>query len=392
MALKVEHNDTRTDTEYEQMVSLRRALHQQPELSGQEQQTAHRIAQTLLAAGLPAKRMGEHGVIVDLPGQGDGPRIALRADTDALPITEATGLPYASCRAGVMHACGHDGHTGILFGAALRLAENPPPLPVRCIWQPAEETGVGAQMMIDAGAIDGVAAIFGGHIDPRFPSGHLIITDGAVNASTDELCIVIDGQQGHGARPHECRDAIVAASHLVVALQTVVSREVTPGQPAVVTIGEIHAGTGPNIIAGQATLRGTIRAHTPAVRAQLLAAVRRVAQSVALTFDVSIDVDIAPGTPALFNDPRWTDIARRAAVAVVGEAAVGVMPELNLGGEDFAVFLQHIPGCYIRFGAAIPERDFAPAHSSRFDFHEPAMRSAAAWMERVAWVAADTVL
>lgn len=372
------------DTLLERMTALRRTLHRHPELSGREHHTAQTIIDHLQAADLPWRRIGETGVVCDLPGRASGPRVALRADTDALPITEQTGLPFASARPGRMHACGHDGHTGILFGAALRLAAEPPPGPVRCLWQPAEESAVGAQRMVEAGALEGVGMIFGGHIDPRYPSGDLIVTDGAVNASTDHLIITVRGQQGHGARPHETRDAIVAASLLVVALQAVVAREVSPGTPAVISIGAFHAGGGHNIISGDARLEGTIRAMSPGLRQQLAEAVRRVAAGVAQTQRVSISVAIEPGPPPLLNTGAAAQIARAAAEAVVGAPRVQALAEPNLGGEDFAVYLEHVPGCYIRFGAARPDVRFEPAHSSRFDFDEPAMVSASAWMVAVA--------
>ena len=372
------------DTLLSQMISLRRTLHQNPELSGREHQTADTIVAHLRAVGLPAQRFAETGVVCDLPGQQPGARIALRADTDALPITERTGLPFASRHPGRMHACGHDGHSSILLGAAMQLAAAPPPAPIRCIWQPAEEAATGAQSMVNAGVLDGVDMIFGGHIDPRFPSGQLIVTDGAVNASTDHLCVTVTGQQAHGARPHESRDAVLAAAQLIVALQSIVSRELPPDEAAVVSIGRMEAGCSHNIIAGSARLEGTIRSQNPAVRAQLAASIRRIAAGIGAAHRAEIAVAISPGAPALINEPVPTRLARHAAEAVVGAAQVSVLPERNMGGEDFAVYLQHVPGCYVRFGAACPERPFAPAHSSRFDFHEAAMLPASRWMAAVA--------
>jgi amidohydrolase len=374
------------------MTTLRRTLHRHPELSGSEHQTAQTIAAHLEAAGLPWRPLAETGIVCDLPGRHDGPLVALRADTDALPITEETGLPFASQQPGRMHACGHDGHSSILFGAALTLAASPAPGPVRCIWQPAEESAVGAQALIDAGVLDGVDLIFGGHIDPRFPTGHLIVTDGAVSASTDQIQLTVRGQQGHGARPHETRDAIHAGAQLVVALQSIVAREVPPGEPAVVSIGQFHAGSGHNIIAGTALLEGTVRAQDPRLRAALLASIGRIAEGIAHTHRVNIDLRVVPGPPAVINLERAAALARQAAISVVGAEKVGVMPQLNMGGEDFAVYLQHIPGCYIRFGAARPGLPFEPAHSCRFDFDEAAMSAASDWMVAVACAGAQTLL
>ncbi len=371
---------------FTRMVVLRRDLHRHPELSQEEGQTARRLISQLEALGLAFTcNVAGHGIVAEIPGRVQGPRIALRADMDALPITEETGLEFSSVHDGVMHACGHDGHASILIGAAeLLLRGEPPPLPVRLIWQPAEEQATGARAMIEAGVLDGVGLIFGGHIDRHHPPGELIVTEGPVNGSTDTFEIDIHGQQGHGARPHETVDAVVVGSLLVTAIQTIVSREVDPAHPSVVTIGSFHAGTAPNVISGAARLEGTIRAQHPEVRHQLSRAIARVSEAIAHLHGAKVDIDIKHGTPPVINTPEMTALAREAAVAVVGPDRVKPLRTANMGGEDFAYYLQKVPGGYIRFGAQVPGREGFPAHSSRFDFDEQGLATGAAWFAKIA--------
>ncbi len=374
---------------FERQVALRRALHKCPELSWKETQTAERIEQALNELGISSRRLEGTGVVVDLPGtESEGPRVALRADTDALPIAEETGLPFASEVEGVMHACAHDGHSAMLLGAAALLKESPPSRGVRLIWQPAEEEGTGAPRLMKAGILDGVGAIFGGHIDRRYDPGVLVVTDGAVGASTDEFVIFVRGEQGHGARPHTARDAIVMGSHIVSSLQAVVAREIDPAEPAVITIGSFHAGDAPNVIAGEARLEGTLRALAARVRAHLNAALRRVCEGVVRQHGGEVRIDMLPGTPPVVNHRVMTTVARDAARAVVGDERVDAMRKANMGGEDFAYYLEKIPGCYIRFGAKTADGESHPAHSSRFDFDERALAVGAAWFARVAHEAA----
>jgi amidohydrolase len=364
----------------ERMVEIRRDLHQHPELSWQETRTAAAIAARLRALGYsPRTGVGGKGVVVDVAGSGDGPRVALRADMDALPIQEDTGLSFASIHDGVMHACGHDGHSAMLLGAAEVLASAPPPIPVRLLWQPAEEHGNGAKAMIEDGVLEGVDLIFGGHVDRHYPPGVLVVSEGAVNASTDTFHLRITGQQGHGARPHEAVDAIVVASLLVTALQTIVSREVDPAHPSVVTVGSLHAGSAPNVIAGEAVLEGTIRAQDASVRAHLHRSLTRIAKAIGDLHTARVAVEIREGTPPLINPPGPTAIAAAAAARVVGAGAVTQLHTANMGGEDFAWYLERVGGCYIRFGAQVEGRAGYPAHSSRFDFHEDALQHGAAW-------------
>jgi amidohydrolase len=371
------------------LIQLRRVLHQYPELSGQETNTAAVICKFLdgLAIKYRANVAG-HGVVADIPGRAGVPCVVLRADTDALPIQEDTGLEFASVHDGVMHACGHDGHTAMLLGAAALLAgEKDLPAPVRLIFQPAEEKGTGAIAMIDAGALEGAGIIFGGHLDRHYHPGAIVVSEGAVNASSDNFTIEIIGQGAHGARPHESIDAVVVGSLMIMALQTIVSREVDPARPSVVSVGQFHAGTAPNVIAGQARLNGTVRAQDAEVRRQLIGSVRRIAESIAQLHGAKIQVTVKEGTPPLINTSEMTTLARRAAVAAVGEAHVLPLKTANMGAEDFSYYLEKIPGAYVRFGSRVPGKEGFPAHSSKFDIDEEALAVGAAFYQAVAKIA-----
>jgi len=376
---------------YNDLVQVRRDLHEHPELSWNEKRTADKICEFLDRLGVVYHRdVAKTGIIAEFPGASGGPWIALRADMDALAVIEETGLPFASQVDGVMHACGHDGHSSMLLGAAALLAnDSERPVPIRLIFQPAEETGEGALAMISAGALDEVAMIFGGHVDRHFPVGSIAITDGAVNASSDRFVIKITGRGGHAARPHETVDAVVVGSLMVMALQTIVSREVNPAHPSVVTIGQFDAGTAANVIAGQACLQGSIRAQDQEVRESLHRSINRIATSIAQLHGAAIDVEITHGTPPLINLPQCTDLARKAASLAVGPNGVLRMTTANMGGEDFSYYLEKVPGCYVRFGTARDGMPQYPAHSSMFDFDEEAIAVGAAYYYAIAKLAGE---
>ncbi len=373
----------------ERIVHLRRRLHRVPELSWEEHRTVGAVQDALTDLRIKTRPVAGTGLLADLPGAVDSPIVALRADLDALPVTEETGLPYASERPGLMHACGHDGHTSALVGAAMLLArETTLPSPVRLLFQPAEEVGEGAAALIAEGALDGVALVFGGHLDVTFPTGTVVVPDGTVNASTDEFTINITGPGGHGARPHESVDPIVAASHVVTSLQTVVSRRVPPDRGAVVTIGRFHAGTAVNVLASSAVLEGTLRARDPETRALLRSVVPDVARATAAAHGATATVALRDGTPPVVNHPDATTLARQAAAAVVGAEHVVTTPLPNMGGEDFGFYGERVPTAFVRFGARPSSADVvpAPAHSGRFEFDEWALAVAAAFLYRVALV------
>ncbi len=373
---------------FERMVEIRRDLHRHPELSWQERRTARRLRRRLRELGIEARPVCGTGLVADLPGPAGRPIVALRADLDALPIQEETGLEFSSVHAGVMHACGHDGHAAMLLGAAEMLAGEPRlPAPVRLIFQPAEERGAGAEAMLEEGVLDGVGMIFGGHLDRHFPTGWIVAAEGPVNASTDGFRISVRGQGGHAARPHEAVDAVVVGSLIVMAIQTIVSREVDPAHPSVVTVGRFDAGTAGNVIAGQALLEGTIRAQDEAVRQHLQRSLRRIVESVGQLHQAQLEVELLEGTPRLVNHAGAARLARQAARLVTDDGKVRRRAPVNMGGEDFAQYLQRTRGCYVRFGAQVSGREGYPAHSSRFDFDEEALAFGAAWFHRIALVA-----
>ncbi len=378
---------------FNQLVEFRRDLHRHPELRWQEHRTADQVCDFLTALGIDYRRdVAGTGIIAEIPGSGDGPCVALRADMDALPVIEETGLEFESEVPGVMHACGHDGHTSMLLGAASLLAQEPTlPTPVRMIFQPAEETGNGAIAMIDAGALTNVAMIFGGHVDRHYPVGSVCITDGPVNASSDRFAIKITGRGGHAARPHETVDAVVVGSLMVMALQTIVSREVNPAHPSVVTVGRFDAGTASNVIASQAVLEGSIRSQDQDVRLALHRAIDRMAVAIGQLHGASVEVTIDLGTPVVSNPLLGTQIARQAALLAVGEGNIKKMETANMGGEDFGYYLEHVMGCYVRFGTVRDNIEQHPAHSSKFDFDEEVLAVGAAYYHAIAKVAGEKV-
>lgn len=374
---------------FEKWVAFRRDLHRHPELSFQEKRTAEQIEKALAGLGIQSRRVAGTGVLAEIPGGARGLEgVALRADTDALPIREETGLEYASVNDGVMHACGHDGHTAMVLSAAEMLSKDGHlPAPVRLIFQPAEEKGLGALAMIDAGALDGIAMIFGGHVDRHYPTGQIVAHAGAVNASTDSFRIRIEGKGGHAARPHEGVDAVVVGSLLVMAIQTIVSREINPAHPSVVTVGRFDAGTAPNVLPGRATLEGTIRAQEKPVRDHIVSSLSRICDSIGALHNARLTLTLEEGTPPVVNPKDMAEIARRAAVAVVGEANAVPLHTPNMGGEDFACYMEKIPGCYVRLGARAPGREGFPAHSSKFEFDEDVLPIGARYFYEVARIA-----
>jgi len=372
---------------FERMVALRRELHRHPELSWRESRATERLAAELERLEIPFTRPLDTGLVAELPGAEDGPGIALRADIDALPIHEETGLDYASRVDGVMHACGHDAHAAMLIGAAELLLSDPepPPHPVRFLFQPAEELGEGARAFVETGALDGVGAIFGGHVDARLATGVIGIVEGVVNASSDAFRVTIRGRQGHAARPHETVDAVVVGSLIVMAVQTIVSREIDPSYPSVLSIGRFEAGSASNVIAGTAILEGTIRAHERAVRDQVVRSLERICASVGQLHQAKISFELSEGTPPLVNRQPMVGIARAAARAALGSGAVRrAMRGANMGGEDFSYYLQEVPGCYVRFGIRPPAGEVHPVHSSRFEVDEEVLATGAAWFAEVA--------
>lgn len=352
------------------LLELRRSIHREPELAFQEERTAAKLEVALEQSGISdIKRVAGTAIIARIRGtepKGRSPVIAIRGDIDALPIGEETGLPFASERAGVMHACGHDVHATWAVGAAALLASKPARGDVVIVLQPAEEIGRGAAAVLETGALDGVAAIFGGHVDRRFEVGQVVADSGPLAASADMFEIELIGQGAHAARPHEANDPIVAAAALVMAIQTIVSRRLNPATPGVVTVGQISAGNAPNVIPDRASLRGTIRAVEPVSRKLMLDELRRLSESIASAHGVRASVSVPEGTPPLVNPENAAAWSREAVTRVLGRDALVPLGFLNLAGEDFAFYLERMPGCFLRIGAREKGGKPIPAHSPRF--------------------------
>ncbi len=352
----------------ERLLELRRAIHREPELAFQEEQTATRLEKALHALGVKdTRRVAGTGIVARIPGTDrKAPTVAIRGDIDALPIVEETGLPFASTRQGVMHACGHDVHATWAVGAAALLVAKPATGDVIIVLQPAEEIGQGAAALMKAGALDGVSAIFGAHVDRRFEVGQVVADEGALAASADTFEIELVGQGAHAARPHEARDPIVAAAALVTAIQTIVARKLNPATPGVVTVGQIAAGSAPNVIPDRATLAGTIRAVDAPSRKLMHDELKRLAKSIGEAHGVEARVNLPEGTPPLVNPAGPVAHARQAVGNVLGAQALVPLGFLNLAGEDFAFYMESIPGCFLRVGAREPGGKPIPAHSPKF--------------------------
>lgn len=377
----------RSEAVFPRMVALRRALHQHPELAFEEVETAKLVMAELDQLGIPYQYGGKgYGVVGRLTGGEKRPTIALRADMDALPGTEATGLPFASQLPGKVHACGHDAHVAMLLGAAHLLKADPPPGNVLFVFQPAEERGGGARVMLESGLLDGVQAIFAGHVTHHYRTGEIMLAEGVITAQSDRFQIKIRGKGGHGARPHEAIDAVVIAGLLITALQTVVSRQINPVHPTVITVGRVVAGTAANVIADEALLEGTIRSTSVASREHAHRGLERIARGIAQLHGADIDITITEGYPPVINTKREARIATLAAQTVVGQAGAVAMDYPSMGSEDFSYYLQKIPGCYVRFGARSGD-DYIPLHSPAFDIDENVLKIGAAWFDEVARLA-----
>lgn len=372
--------DQFTDADRTFLIELRRSLHRRPELSWKEKQTQARLREALLACGITEVReTAGTGLIARIPGStGTGPAVAIRGDIDALPIQEATGLPFASQHDGVMHACGHDMHAAWAVGAGLLLARSPAVGEVRVLLQPAEELGEGASRVLEDRALEGVGAIFGAHVDWRYTVGEIVATPGPLAASTDSFEIIFHGRGGHGARPQDTIDPIVGLAAFVCDLQTIVSRRLDPALPGVVTVGQLEAGSAPNVIPESARCTGTVRATRPDTRKLLLDELERVAHAVAAAHRLTCTVHITEGTPPLMNAARGSAWMQDAARDLLGEPSLRELAVANMGGEDFAFYTERIEGCFARIGTWREGRSRAGVHTPRFDPDEDALFVASA--------------
>lgn len=357
------------------IINWRRDFHQYPELSFDEHRTSSVIGDELRSMGLvPKMNVGRTGVMADLKF-GEGPIIGLRADMDALPIQETSGLDFMSKNDGVMHACGHDGHMAMLLGAAKALTQTRNNLKgtIRFIFQPAEEGLGGAKYMIEDGCLKDVSEIYGIHVWNYQPIGEVGVKEGPVMAAADMFDITIKGIGGHGAAPQGTVDTIVVASSLIQAFQTIISRNTNPLESSVITIGKINGGHNFNIIADEVNLSGTARAYTEENRNLIKKRMTDIIEGVSKTYDAEILFEYKDGYPPTINHPGPTSKVLQAAEKVVGDKA-GV-PYLSMGGEDFAYYLQKIPGCFFFVGSA-PNKDQlfeTPHHCSHFTMDEQAL-------------------
>jgi amidohydrolase len=368
------------------LTEWRRHLHAHPELSNQEAETASFVCERLTELGVPfVAGVGGHGVVATISrghgGKGSNRSVGLRADMDALPITETTGLPYASRHSGVMHACGHDGHTTSLLGAAALLARDTSwSGTVHLVFQPAEEGGGGAKRMIADRLFDRfpMERMFGYHNWPGLPAGTVAVHDGPVMAAGGRLEFRVKGRSGHAAIPHHARDPMVAAAHLLIALQSLVSRETSPLDAAVISICTMETGQAANQIPDEAVMRGTMRSLRPEVRQAMDEGMRRVAAGVAQTFDVQIDVAIRHGNVVTTNHKPEADLAA-AAAAGAGLAIRRDLPPA-MTGEDFSWYLVERPGAFVWIGNG----DTPSLHNSGYDYNDAVLPAAATYLAAVA--------
>ncbi|MBN1333818.1 MAG: amidohydrolase [Synergistales bacterium] len=379
------------------IIELRRYFHSFPELSWEEVQTTSRIKEILEGMGFENIRTGfggtECGLTAELTGKPEGPCVALRADIDALPLQEENDVPYRSRKDGVMHACGHDAHAAMLLGAARILAGMKDEIPgkVKLIFQPGEEAGFnsGAETMIREGALEGVDAVGGLHIWSNVPSGEVGFRKGAIMASADVWEVEIQGKGGHGSMPHKAVDPTIAAATIITTVQTVVSRELDPQETVVVSLGQIEAGTAPNIIPERAVLKGSIRTTSPAVREALPEKIERIMKGICEALRCRGNLVYTNIYPVTVNDPEITDMAVNMAEEMLGKECVKEA-DLVMGSEDFSYYEEQVPGTFFFLGSGNPEKGTEEQHHSpRFNVDEDVLYKGAALLAGFAWTYLD---
>lgn len=379
------------------IIDIRRDLHQHPELSFEEKRTSERIKTFLAKYEIPyTEGWAGYGIVASVRGEADGPLVMLRADMDALPITEANDVAYRSKHEGIMHACGHDVHTSSLLGAAVILHENRKSIhgEIRMIFQPGEEKlPGGASLMIDEGlfSVGSPDWIIAQHVHPPLQAGHVGFRSGLYMASADEIYITIKGKGGHAATPHMCIDPIVIAARVVTALQEIVSRSIDPLSPGVLTIGKIYSdGGATNVIPDTVHLEGTLRAMDEKWRMDTQARIQNLVENICAASGATAVVQMVTGYPSLINHAGVTDMCREAAIAYLGAEKVHELPQ-RMTSEDFAFYSQKVPASFYRLGTGWPEteRNF-PVHSNRFDIDETALETGMGLMAFIALTALST--
>ena len=359
------------------LIEIRRHIHSHPELSGQEYQTAAYVAGVLSSCGLRVQEtVGKTGVVGDMESKSsDAGLLAIRTDMDALPIEERTNLEFASRQSGVMHACGHDVHTTVGLGAAMILSQLGEQFAgnIRFLFQPAEEIAQGANWMVEDGVMNRVQAILGVHVFPSIPAGSVGIRYGALTAAADDLEIIIIGESGHGARPHEAIDAIWIASQVITTLQQAISRTQNPLRPVVLTIGKISGGRAPNVIADQVKLLGTVRSLHPETRNALPGWIEQIVSNVCQTYGARYELNYKQGVPGVQNDPALNQLLEASAREAWGNDRVIILPEPSLGAEDFSQYLQYAPGSMFRLGVGFKDKPNHPLHHPQFEVDESAI-------------------
>ena len=368
----------------ERIVALRRDIHREPELGFDTRRTAEKVLSALEGLPLDVQTgVAENGIVATLRGGGDGPTVGLRAEMDALPIHEETGLPFASEIDGRMHACGHDGHTSMLVGAAHTLSGKRDRLSgtVKFFFQPAEEGGGGGKVMVEEGVADDVSSIFALHLWPGLAFGTAGTKPGPIMAAADAFEITVRGSGGHGAMPHLTADAIAMSAQIVTTLQTVVSREADPVEPAVLTVGQIGAGSAFNIIPGTAWLGGTVRTLNEDLRRRMPERIEQIARGVAqgMRGDAELDYDFS--YPVTMNDEGAAHLALGVIGDLFGEENTLELPNPSMGGEDFAFFLEKVPGAFIWLGVG---EDAPGLHTPAFAFDEEILPQGSALLTALA--------
>ncbi|AZS16795.1 M20 metallopeptidase family protein [Paenibacillus lutimineralis] len=369
-----------------ELIAFRRDLHRHPELSLQESETASKVAQRLSQLGIDYRSgVGGYGLVAELKGELPGPVIALRADMDALPIHEESGVEFASTRPGIMHACGHDAHTAILLGAAQLLADKKIKGTVRFLFQAAEEINAGAKAMIKQGALEGVDEIYGLHNLPTLSAGLAATRYGSLMGSVDRIEIHLEGRGGHGAIPDQSIDPVVCASNIIMALQSIVSREVSPFDPVVVTIGSIKSGEANNVIPHYAEMTGTIRTFNAKVQKQMPERIERIVKQISAGYKCQAKLKYIEQTPVLVNYEECNRHVEQVIDRTIGaERRIEAPP--TLAGEDFSVYLQHVPGCFFWLGSG-PNANASSAyglHHPKYELNEECIPLGAALLAAIA--------